>query len=61
MLWPPVKISAAMKLKGFLILSVLFMTGCGETIDPNTPQGFIQVKGSDTIVNAAQKVAEEFM
>jgi len=35
--------------------------GCSETVDPNEPVGFIQVKGSDTIVNAAQEVSEEFM
>ncbi len=35
--------------------------GCGENIDPNEPQGFIQTKGSDTMVNAIQMVAEEFM
>jgi phosphate transport system substrate-binding protein len=39
----------------------ILLAGCGESIDPNEPQGFIQVKGSDTIVNAAQQVAEEFM
>jgi phosphate transport system substrate-binding protein len=45
-----------------LILSaILLATGCSEDVDPNEPTGFIQVKGSDTIVNAAQKVAEEFM
>jgi len=38
-----------------------FVVGCGETVDPNEPAGFIQVKGSDTIVNAVQKVTEEFM
>lgn len=43
------------------ILVVTFIAGCGETIDPNAPAGFIQIKGSDTLVNAAQKVAEEFM
>jgi phosphate transport system substrate-binding protein len=37
------------------------LAGCGESIEPNEPQGFIQVKGSDTIVNAVQQVAEEFM
>jgi phosphate transport system substrate-binding protein len=37
------------------------LTGCGKSVDPNEPQGFIQTKGSDTMVNAAQKVAEEFM
>ena len=47
------------------MLLILFcccvIAGCGQAIDPNEPQGFIQIKGSDTIVNAAQKVAEEFM
>jgi phosphate transport system substrate-binding protein len=37
------------------------LAGCGQEVDPNEPTGFVQVKGSDTIVNAAQKVAEEFM
>jgi phosphate transport system substrate-binding protein len=37
------------------------LAGCKETVNPGEPVGFIQVKGSDTIVNAAQKVAEEFM
>lgn len=37
------------------------IAGCKETVDPNEPVGFIQVKGSDTIVNASQEVAEEFM
>lgn len=35
--------------------------GCGEKIDPNEPQGFIQTKGSDTMVNTVQMVAEQFM
>jgi phosphate transport system substrate-binding protein len=49
-------------LKFTLILSVMFFAvGCSEDVDPNEPVGFIQVKGSDTIVNAAQKMAEEFM
>jgi phosphate transport system substrate-binding protein len=49
-------------LKSTLILSaMLFVVGCSEDVDPNEPAGFIQVKGSDTIVNAAQKTAEEFM
>ncbi len=43
------------------MLAAVFLTGCGETVDPNEPQGFIQTKGSDTIVNAVQEVAEEFM
>jgi phosphate transport system substrate-binding protein len=42
-------------------LVMFFAAGCSEEVDPNGPVGFIQVKGSDTIVNAAQKVAEEFM
>jgi phosphate transport system substrate-binding protein len=47
-----------------LLLAVplmFFVIGCGEQVEPNEPVGFIQVKGSDTLVNAAQKVAEEFM
>jgi phosphate transport system substrate-binding protein len=38
-----------------------FIIGCREDVDPNEPVGFLQIKGSDTIVNAAQKIAEEFM
>jgi len=37
------------------------LAGCAQSIDPNAPQGFIQTKGSDTIVNAMQEVSEEFM
>ena len=46
-----------------LIITLAFVVlgGCGESIDPNEPQGFIQTKGSDTMVNAVQMVAEEFM
>jgi phosphate transport system substrate-binding protein len=44
-----------------LVLAGVFLTGCGESIDPNEPQGFIQTKGSDTMVNAMQMVAEQFM
>ena len=40
---------------------MVFAAGCSEEVDPNEPAGFIQVKGSDTIVNASQKIAEEFM
>ncbi len=40
---------------------MFLVVGCGEQVEPNEPAGFIQVKGSDTLVNAAQKVAEEFM
>ena len=42
-------------------LSAFIVVGCDETADPNAPAGFIQVKGSDTIVNAEQKISEEFM
>jgi phosphate transport system substrate-binding protein len=52
--------SAGLKLlPGFLVM--FLVVGCGEQVEPNEPVGFIQVKGSDTLVNAAQKVAEEFM
>jgi phosphate transport system substrate-binding protein len=44
-----------------LALMAAALAGCGEAIDPNEPQGFIQTKGSDTMVNAVQMVAEEFM
>ena len=46
-----------------LILGIVtgLLGGCGEDIDPNEPQGFIQTKGSDTIVNAIQQTAEQFM
>ena len=51
------------RLKAILIIAItsIFIVGCNENVDPNEPVGFIQIKGSDTIVNAAQKVAEEFM
>jgi phosphate transport system substrate-binding protein len=38
-----------------------FFAGCGRVADSNDTQGTIQIKGSDTLVNAAQKVSEEFM
>jgi phosphate transport system substrate-binding protein len=44
-----------------LTLVACTLGGCGETIDPNEPQGFLQAKGSDTMVNAVQMVSEEFM
>jgi len=49
---------------GILLIVALLavgLMGCGESIDPNEPQGFIQAKGSDTMVNAVQMEAEEFM
>jgi len=42
-------------------VTAAMFAGCGESIDPNEPQGFIQAKGSDTMVNAIQMVSEEFM
>jgi phosphate transport system substrate-binding protein len=47
----------------FLMLAwaAVVLGGCGESLDPNEPQGFIQTKGSDTMVNAIQMVSEEFM
>jgi len=44
-----------------LVLVAISLIGCGKRIDSNEPTGFIQVKGSDTIVNASQEIAEEFM
>ena len=44
-----------------IIISLILFSGCKEQIDPNEPSGFIQVKGSDTLVNATQKISEEFM
>jgi phosphate transport system substrate-binding protein len=44
-----------------VFLVMFLVVGCCEKVEPNEPAGFIQVKGSDTLVNAAQKVAEEFM
>jgi phosphate transport system substrate-binding protein len=43
------------------LLAASLLGGCAESIDPNAPQGFLQTKGSDTIVNAMQEVSEEFM
>jgi phosphate transport system substrate-binding protein len=43
------------------VLTGAFLGGCGESIDPNEPQGFLQTKGSDTMVNAIQMVSEQFM
>ncbi len=49
------------RLSLMITLALVVLGGCGESIDPNEPQGFIQTKGSDTMVNAVQMVAEEFM
>lgn len=44
-----------------IALAALALGGCSEPVDPNEPQGFIQAKGSDTMVNAVQMVSEQFM
>lgn len=43
------------------ILLILFNSCSQANIPKDQPNGFIQIKGSDTIVNAAQQLAEEFM
>src|SRR3972149_2867075 len=57
--------SSGMSPRSQILLTIMLMAvllgGCGENIDPNEPQGFIQAKGSDTMVNAVQMVTEEFM
>ncbi len=50
-----------MKSRLTITLIVFFIAGCSDNVDPNEPQGSIQVKGSDTLVNATQEVAEAFM
>jgi len=46
----------------FLLLPLLFFLSCVSSDESyEGPRGFIQVKGSDTMVNAAQKLAEDFM
>ncbi len=50
-----------MRLLISIVLTVFLVLGCKEQLDPNEPTGFIQLKGSDTLVNAGQKVSEEFM
>ena len=55
-----VKIAATMKLKLLLYL-VLLSAFCLAGIADPRKQDFLQVKGSDTMVNAAQKISEEFV
>ncbi len=51
-----------MKQGRVIALSVLLIiAGCEEKINPNEPTGFLQIKGSDTMVNAVQMTCEEFM
>jgi phosphate transport system substrate-binding protein len=50
-------------MKKIISLFLLFLTGCAgkESIPPGEPTGYIQIKGSDTMVNVMQALAEEFM
>jgi phosphate transport system substrate-binding protein len=46
----------------FIIFFVIIFTSChSNPVPKNQPSGVIQIKGSDTLVNAAQSLAEEFM
>ncbi len=44
-----------------MLMVCLTASGCERQSPHEGPEGFIQIKGSDTIVNAAQMVSEEFM
>ena len=48
-------------MKQILLFIILLFLGCSQSIPPDQPSGFIQLKGSDTMVNASQALAEEFM
>lgn len=51
-------------MKGKIILLIIlsfFSCTKSSQIPPGEPSGFIQIKGSDTMVNVAQGLAEEFM
>ncbi len=48
-------------LKVIISIFSLLIIACASEPEGKGPHGFIQVKGSDTIVNAAQRLAEEFM
>lgn len=49
------------KIITLILMMFLPILGCKKENNQQGPQGFIQIKGSDTIVNAVQKVSEEFM
>jgi phosphate transport system substrate-binding protein len=50
------------KICSILIIILAATASCSRTPVPEgQPEGFIQIKGSDTMVNAAQGLAEEFM
>lgn len=44
-----------------LIMMVMLSTGCRRNSGSDSSHGVIQIKGSDTIVNAEQRLSEEFM
>ena len=44
-----------------VFLYFILSAGCSSESKLEGPNGFIQIKGSDTIVNAAQMLAEDFM
>jgi phosphate transport system substrate-binding protein len=48
-------------LRFFLILFIFVSCSKAEKVPEGEPYGYIQVKGSDTMVNVAQSLAEEFM
>lgn len=49
------------KIAKITLLMLFLFAGCSKKNDTNQPQGFLQINGSDTLVNADQKIAEEFM
>ncbi len=50
-------------MKIIVVLILLIFSGCGaqEDIPPGELSGYIQIKGSDTMVNLMQALAEDFM
>ncbi|MCM8824182.1 MAG: phosphate ABC transporter substrate-binding protein [Candidatus Omnitrophica bacterium] len=45
----------------YLFFTIIFLLSCSTHNITNSHSGFIQIKGSDTIINAVQRLAEEFM
>lgn len=53
---------AVRRTKIFLLYSLIFVfLSCSQPVPEGELTGVIQIKGSDTMVNAAQKLAEDFM
>jgi phosphate transport system substrate-binding protein len=44
-----------------VIITLCFSAGCGRSPSAEEGKGDLQIKGSDTMVNAGQKISEEFM